>query len=541
MSNKILALALAGTIALPVLAADRASQAITEQGLLASIKVLASDELEGRAPGSPGEDKTVAWLTSQFKALGLMPGNPDGSWVQKVPLRSQTPTPRLNWQVGGKTVQLNFPDDFVAASTGPDPSVRIKNSEIVFVGYGAVAPEYGWDDFKGVDVRGKTVIMLINDPAIPDPRDASRLDPAMFKGAEMTYYGRWTYKYEIAARLGAAAALIVHETKPAAYPYAVVRQGGLGEQFSLANSGKDAPEIPGWIHEDKARELFTAAGLDFAQLKLAALKKDFQPVSLKGVANWEIDNERRFLDSHNVVAMLPGSDPRLKDEYVIYSAHWDHLGKHGDKIFYGALDNASGTAALLELAKAYKALPKPPKRSILFIATTAEERGLLGARYYAQQPLYPIARTLANINIDGINAWGRTAQIEHVTSGHSSLDGLLRKYAAAQGRKVVPNSRPETGTFYRADQLEFARVGVPVMYTKARSNYVGKPDSYAREVVDHYTAHDYHQPTDSVRDNWDFSGGVQDIQLLFQVGLDVANGKRWPQWLKTSEFAGQRK
>lgn len=536
MSNKIVACLLTAACTLPALAAERAPQAISEKGLLASIKVLASDEFEGRAPGSPGEEKTVAWLTAQFKALGLKPGNPDGSWVQKVPLRSQTPTPRLSWSVGGKTVKLNFPDDFVASSTGPDTSVRIKDSEIVFVGYGAVAPEYGWDDFKGVDVRGKTVIMLINDPAIPDPRDPTRLDPAMFKGAEMTYYGRWTYKYEIAARMGAAAALIVHETKPAAYPYAVVRQGGVGEQFSLADSGKDAPEIPGWIHEDKARELFAAAGLDFAQLKQAALKKDFQPVSLKGVANWEIDNTRRFLDSHNVVAMLPGSDPKLKDEFVIYSAHWDHLGKHGDKIFYGALDNASGTAALLELAKAYKALPKAPKRSILFLATTAEERGLLGARYYAQQPLYPIARTLANINIDGINAWGRTAQIEHVTSGHSSLDGLLVKYAAGQGRKVVPNSRPETGTFYRADQLEFARVGIPVLYTKARSNYVGKPDSYARDVVDHYTAHDYHQPTDMVRDNWDFSGGVQDIELLFQVGLDVANGKQWPKWNATSEF-----
>jgi Zn-dependent M28 family amino/carboxypeptidase len=363
----------------------------------------------------------------------------------------------------------------------------------------------------------------------------------MFKGEEMTYYGRWTYKYEIAAKMGAAAAIIVHETKPAAYPYAVVRQGGIGEQFSLAGGGKETPEIPGWIHEDKARELFAAAGLDFAQLKQAALKKDFKPVSLKGVANFEIDNERRFLDSHNVVALLPGSDPKLKDEYVIYSAHWDHLGKHGDKIFYGALDNASGTAALLELAKAYKALQKAPKRSVLFIATTAEERGLLGAKYYAHQPLYPIARTVANINIDGINAWGRTAQIENVTSGHSSLDGLLTRHAAAQGRKTVPNSRPETGTFYRADQLEFARVGVPVLYTKARSNYVGKPDSYAREVVDRYTAHDYHQPSDMVRDNWDFSGGVQDIQLLFQVGLDVANGKQWPKWNATSEFSSLRR
>ena len=541
MSNKLLALAIAGLFVLPAVAADKAPDAITEKGLLDTIKVLASDEFEGRAPGSKGEEKTVGWLTAQFKALGLEPGNPDGSWVQKVPMRAQTPSPRFSYSVGGKTVALSFPDDFVASSTGPDTSVRIRYSEIVFVGYGAVAPEYGWDDFKGADVRGKTIVMLINDPAIPDPRDPSRLDPSMFKGEEMTYYGRWTYKYEIAAKMGAAAAIIVHETKPAAYPYAVVRQGGIGEQFSLAGGARETPEIPGWIHEDKAREMFAAAGLDFAQLKQAALKKDFKPVSLQGVANWEIDSERRFLDSRNVVALLPGSDPKLKNEYVIYSAHWDHLGKHGDRIFHGALDNASGTAALLELAKAYKALPKAPKRSILFIATTAEERGLLGAKYYAHQPLYPIERTVANINIDGINAWGRTAQIENVTSGHSTIDELLARHAAAQGRKTVPNSRPETGTFYRADQLEFARVGVPVLYTKARSNYVGKPASYAREVVDEYTAHDYHQPTDTVRDNWDFSGGVQDIQLLFRVGLDIANGSQAPQWHKTSEFAGLRK
>lgn len=540
MSDKYLALALAALFALPAVAADKAPDAITEKGLLDTIKVLASDAFEGRAPGSKGEEKTVAWLTAQFKALGLQPGNPDGSWVQKVPMRAQLPTPRFSYTVGGKTVALNFPDDFVASSTGPDTSVRIKDSELVFVGYGAVAPEYGWDDFKGVDVRGKTIVMLINDPAIPDPRDPSRLDPSMFKGEEMTYYGRWTYKYEIAAKMGAAAAIIVHETKPAAYPYAVVRQGGVGEQFSLANGARETPEIPGWIKEDKARELFAAAGLDFTQLKQAALKKDFKPVSLKGVANWEIDSERRFLDSHNVVALLPGSDPKLKDEYLIYSAHWDHLGRHGDKIFHGALDNASGTAALLELAKAYQALPKAPKRSILFIATTAEERGLLGAKYYAHQPLYPIGRTLADINIDGVNAWGRTAQIENVTSGHSSIDELLNKHAAAQGRKTVPNSRPETGTFYRADQLEFARVGVPVLYTKARSNYIGKPASYAREVVDEYTAHDYHQPSDTVRDNWDFSGGVQDVQLLFQVGLDIANGKQWPTWNASSEFRALR-
>ncbi|WP_395403202.1 M20/M25/M40 family metallo-hydrolase [Pseudoduganella sp. UC29_106] len=534
-----------------LLAADKAEQralsAITEPGLMGTIRILASDEYEGRSPGTEGETKTIAYLEREFRKLGLKPGNPNGSYLQAVPLRSQTATPRFSYTVAGKTVDLKFPDDFVAHSTGPATDVNIKDSELVFVGYGVQAPEYGWDDYKGLDVKGKTIVMLINDPAVPDPKDPSQLDPSLFKGKEMTYYGRWTYKYEIAAKLGAAAAIIVHETKPAAYPYGVVRSGGIGEQFSLEGDSRDNPEVPGWIHEDRARELVAAAGYDFDALKKAALSKDFKPVSLKGVANFEIRSQRRMLDSHNVAALLPGSDPKLKNEFIIYSAHWDHLGideklpgSRTQQIYHGALDNASGTAALLELAKAFKALPKPPKRSILFLATTAEERGLLGAKYYAHHPLYPIDKTLANINIDGVNAWGRTAQIENVTSGHSTLDDLLERRATQQGRRMVPNSRPELGNFYRADQLEFARVGVPVLYTKARSNYLGKPESYAREVVDRYTEHDYHKVTDDVRGDWDFSGGIQDIRLLFQVGLDVANGVARPVWKPASEFSKLR-
>jgi Zn-dependent M28 family amino/carboxypeptidase len=386
--------------------------------------------------------------------------------------------------------------------------------------------------------------MLINDPAVPDPNNPAELDPSMFKGKAMTYYGRWTYKYEIAAKLGAAAAMIIHETKPAAYPWEVVRSGGNGEFFSLLHQGDDpdAPAIPGWIQLDQAKAMMAAAGYDFDTLKKQAITKDFRPVSLKGTADFKIDNTARVVNSNNVVARIEGSDPKLKNEYVIYSAHWDHLGiderlpgERSKQIYHGALDNASGVAALLELAKAYKALPKAPKRSILFVATTAEERGLLGAKYYASNPLYPLKNTVANINIDGINAFGRTAQIENVTSGHSSIDGLLAKYAKTQGRAMENDSRPELGSFYRADQLEFARAGVPVLYTKARSRYLEKPDTYAREVVDNYFTHDYHQPTDSFRNNWDFSGGVQDIQLLFQVGLDIAQGIT-PTWNTGSEF-----
>ncbi len=532
---------------------DAALASIKADELLQHIKVLASDEFEGRAPGSLGETRTVDYLKQQFRQLGLRPGNPDGSWVQGVPMRGQKPVPQFSYTVNGKQVSLKFPEDYVAHSTTPGDHAKIKGSDIVFVGYGVQAPEYGWDDYKGLDVKGKTLLMLINDPAIPDPNNPEQLDPAMFKGKAMTYYGRWTYKYEIAAKLGAAAAIIIHETKPAAYPWDVVRSGGVGEHFSLQRKGADpdAPTVPGWIQLERAKELLATAGYDFDQLKQQALKKEFQPVVLKAKADFQIDNQTRSLKSNNVVALIEGSDPKLKHEYVIYSAHWDHLGidtrlpgSRTEQIYHGALDNASGTAALLALAKAYKTLPaaQAPKRSILFLATTAEERGLLGAKYYAAHPLVPLRQTVANINIDGINAWGKTAQIENVTSGHSSIDELLAKYAAAQGRKMENDSRPELGSFYRADQLEFARAGVPVLYTKARSGYLERPDNYAAEVVNHYVAHDYHQTSDIVRPDWDFSGGVQDIGLLFQVGLEIANGTT-PQWRDGSEFkaAGQRR
>ncbi|USX21363.1 M28 family peptidase [Oxalobacteraceae bacterium OTU3REALA1] len=539
------ALALA---AVPTLAQAPAEAlaAVSAEDLLTHIKTLASDDFEGRAPGTVGEAKTVAYLEQEFKKLGLKPGNPNGSWVQPVPMRGMTPAPSFTYTIGGKTVALSFPDDYVAHSTSQPATVGVDKSEIVFVGYGVQAPEYGWDDYKGVDVRGKTILMLINDPAVPDPKNPAELDPAMFKGKAMTYYGRWTYKYEIAAKLGAAAAIIIHETKPAAYPWDVVRSGGDSENFSLLRDGPDpdAPAVPGWIQLDKAKAMMAAAGYDFDKLKKQALTKGFRPVSLKGTASFKIDNTARTVNSNNVVAMIPGSDPKLKDELVIYSAHWDHLGiderlpgERSKQIYHGALDNASGVAALMEIAKAYKALPpaQAPKRSILFLATTAEERGLLGAKYYAAHPLYPLKKTVANINIDGINAWGKTAEIENVTSGHSSIDGLLAKYAKTQGRGMDGDSRPELGSFYRADQLEFARAGVPVLYTKARSAYLGKPENYAREKVDHYFTKDYHQVTDDVRSDWDFSGGVQDIQLLFQVGLDIAQGVT-PTWNAGSEF-----
>lgn len=547
---------LALSLCLPALgfAADdavppKALKAISASAFVANIARLSSDDFEGRGPGTPGEARTVAFLQAQFRKLGLKPGNPNGSFVQDVPTVATLSRPQFSYRIGGRTVALNYPDDYVAHASQPVPELQIDDSELVFVGYGIVAPEYGWDDYKGVDVRGKTIVMLINDPPIPDPADPAKRDPAMFKGDAMTYYGRWTYKYEIAAKLGAAAAIIVHETKPAAYPYDVVRNGGTGEQFDLKMDGPNPsfPPVPGWIRLEPAKAMFAAAGQDFDQLKQAALSRDFRPVSLGGSATIHIDTTVRELTSHNVVALIPGSDPTLKNELVVYSAHWDHFGfdpslpgPKTKQVFHGALDNASGTAALIELARAYKALPKAPKRSVLFLATTLEERGLLGARYYAQHPLYPLGRTLADINIDNMNGWGRTAQIENVTSGHSSLDGLLAKHAATQGRTTEGDTRPEAGSFFRADHVEFAKVGVPALYTKSRSKYRDQPEGYAKEKLDAYVAHDYHQVNDVLRADLRFDGAIEDIGLLFMVGQDVANGATRPQWNAGSEFKAAR-
>ncbi|MBI1872928.1 MAG: M20/M25/M40 family metallo-hydrolase, partial [Acidobacteria bacterium] len=391
--------------------------------VLGHIKTLASDEYEGRAPGGKGEQLTVAYLTEQFKRLGLEPGNPDGTYVQKVSLVGITPKPTATIVAGGKAMALNFPADYVAVTRRAQPAVTVKDSEIVFVGYGVVAPEYGWDDYKGVDLKGKTIMMLINDPAVPDPADPSKLDERLFKGPAMTYYGRWTYKYEIATERGAAAAIIVHETGPAGYPYEVVSGSWGHENFDIKSPDGNAGRVPveSWIHLDRAKELLMAAGQDFDALKKAATSREFKPVPLKARASFTIQNTIRELDSSNVIGKLEGSDPARRNEYVIYSAHWDHLGKDqsltGDQIFNGAADNASGTAGLLEIAEAFTKLQPAPKRTILFLSVTAEEQGLLGAKYYANHPLYPLDRTLANINMDGLNQWGRTKDIVIVGYG----------------------------------------------------------------------------------------------------------------------------
>lgn len=516
--------------------------------LLDQIKVLSSDKFEGRGVGSAGETLTVDYLIEQFKAMGLKPGNPDGSYVQKVPMVGVYGQPSLKLGGCAAKISLNAPADFVALSTQVKPLVATKNSDIVFVGYGVVAPEYGWDDYKDVDVRGKTIVMLINDPQIPDPANPDALDPKLFKGRAMTYYGRWTYKYEIAAAKGAAAAIIVHETKTAAYPYIVVINGNTREGFGLRRKDNHSGDVPvrSWIRVDRAQELFAACGQDFAALKQAALKPDFRPVALNAKASFSIKQTLREVATKNVVAKIDGAggsdvgaNAARKNEWLIYSAHWDHLGKQGPNIYPGALDNATGTAALLELAHAFSEAAKAgktPARSVLFLATTAEESGLLGAAWYGSNPLYPLNKTIANINIDGINPYGLTSDIGITGQGQSSMDELLTDAAKAQGRTVSAEARPEHGSFFRADQFEFARVGVPGLYLAGGTDFIGKPAGYGIARRDQFTANDYHKPTDVIKPDWDLAGGVQDVGLLYLVGRRLADGGEVPSFYATSEF-----
>jgi Zn-dependent M28 family amino/carboxypeptidase len=525
---------------------SEAAAVISADVLLQNISTLASDEFEGRAPGGRGEELTVQFLTREFQRLGLQPGNPDGTFVQSVPLIGFTSHTEASFRIGERMITPVNLEDIVAISRRFVPEVRVDDSEIVFVGYGVVAPEFDWDDYKGVDIRGKTVVMLINDPPVPLASDPSRLDPEVFRGDAMTYYGRWTYKYEIASQLGAAAVLIVHETGPAGYPFSVVTGSWGRENFDIVpeggNDGRIAVE--GWITRDHAMKLFSAAGHDFEAMKAAASTREFRPVPLNGTASFTVHSETRNTPSRNVIALLEGSDPELKNEYIVYTAHWDHLGVdptlEGDQIFNGAVDNATGTAGLIEVARAFRSLPTPPARSILFLAVTAEERGLLGAKHYAQNPLYPLERTLANINMDAMNQWGRTRDVVVVGSGNSTLEDVLAVAAAAQSRVVEDDPEPEKGFFYRSDHFEFAKMGVPALYIDSGIDFIGQPAGYGERKRREYTENDYHQPSDEVKPDWDLSGLVEDLQLLFHVGLLVAEGNQWPEWYPGTEFRAVR-
>ena len=523
-----------------------ALEAITPDGLLAHIKILGSDQFEGRAPGTKGEELSVKYIVDLFKQTGLKPGNPDGTYIQEVPLAGIKNEPRMSFAIGDKITELKYPDDFVASSARLQPEIRINNSDVVFVGYGIVAPEYGWDDYKGFDLRGKTVLMLIGDPPIPDPKDTSKLDEKMFKGKAMTYYGRWTYKYEIAAQKGAVAAVIIHETGPAGYPYSVVKTSRAKENYEIDSPNKNmgAVEARSWITLDAAKKLLADCGQDFDALKKSAITKEFRPVLLSANAYIKIKQQIRSFKSHNVIGKLDGSGPKLQDEYIIYTAHWDHLGRHpelqGDQIFNGAIDNASGVASLIELGAAFVKLNPPPKRSVLIMATTAEEAGLLGAKFYAEHPLYPLQKTLADINIDTVNPWGKTRDIEDLSDNNSTLDDLLATAAKRNGRVMTPNSQPEKGGFYRADHFEFSKRGVSSLFTGGGKDFIGKPADFGQQKKDDYTAHHYHQVSDEVDPNWDLSGAVEDVDLLFEVGYQVANGDKFPEWKPGSEFKAKR-
>ena len=517
--------------------------------MLENIKILSSDEFEGRAPASKGETLATTFIADQFKKIGLKPGNPDGTYFQSVPLVGIKTDPDAHLvfrsKTNGRRDELKFADDFVAWTRHLQPEIAAAG-DVVFVGYGVVAPEYKWDDFKDVDVKGKFIVVLINDPQVADPKDPSRLDDTMFKGKAMTYYGRWTYKFEEAAAKGAAGCLIVHQTAPAAYPWGVVRSSNAGEHFSLVtpDRGESRSAVEGWITYERAKALFAMAGKDFDALAKSAARRDFNPVDLHVTATVRLRNTVRVIDSKNVVAKLEGADPTRRDQYVIYTAHWDHLGigpeVNGDNIYHGAADNASGVAGLLELGDAFAHRQPPPRRSILFLSVTAEEKGLLGSQYYAEHPLYPLSKTLADINIDGINLLGRTRDIELVGLGQSTLDDVTRTVAAEQGRVVTPDAEPEKGFYFRSDHFNFAKVGVPALDPDQGVDYIGKPEGWGLQMREKYTTDDYHKPSDQIKPYWDLSGTLEDLRLLGEVGYRVANGKTFPAWKAGSEFKARR-
>ncbi len=514
-------------------------------GVLAHTRVLSSDEFEGRAPASKGEERTVAYLIDQFKKAGLKPGNTDGTYIQKVPLVGITAGPApLIVRRGARQETLKWRDDVVAWTKHVEPRVAIKDSELVFVGYGVVAPEFEWDDYKGMDVKGKTLVMLVNDPPVADAATPGQLDPKAFGGRAMTYYGRWTYKFEIGAEKGAAAVLVVHETGPAGYPFQVVQDGFTGERFDLVTPGRNLERSPieAWISLEQARKLLQMAGQDFDTLKQQAATRDFKPVPLGTTASMTLDSTLRTVDSRNVLGTLEGSDPVRKDEYIVYSAHWDHFGRREEGIFHGAQDNALGIGALIEMARAFTKLSAPPARSVLFLAVTAEEQGLLGSEYYTVTPIHPMAKTLAGINMDSWNVWGRTRDLALTGYGASDLDDYVREAAAEQGRLVHAEAEPEKGFYYRSDHFNFAKQGVPALDPNGggATEYIGKPADYGQKRRDEWTEQRYHKPADVVLPEWDLSGMREDLKVFLAVGYRVAQADRFPAWKPGTEFKARR-
>ncbi len=503
------------------------------------IAVLASDEFEGRAPATPGEEKTIAYLQAEFESLGIGPGNGD-SYFQSVSVTEITTASDavLTLRGSGYEAELEYATEMIVGSQQQIPSVAVFDSDIVFVGYGVVAPERNWDDYAGIDVEGKTVVILVNDPGY------ATQDPELFNGNAMTYYGRWTYKFEEAARQGAAAALIVHETGPAGYGWEVVSGSWSGPQIGLqaANLNLDKADIEGWLTLDSAEALFAGAGLDYQELKLAAAQRGFTAVPLGDIkASVAISNSVRTSESQNVVAMIPGTE--RPEETIIYTAHWDHLGVNpelpGDNIYNGAADNATGTAALLALAKLH-ADEGPAPRSVVFLAVTAEESGLLGSRWYAEHPIFPLEKTVANINIDVLNTNGPMHDIVVVGNGSSELEIYLEEASRAQGRYLIAEPTPERGYYYRSDHFNFAKAGVPALYAESGEDSIEHGKEWGAQQAQDYTDNRYHAPSDEYNPDWNLAGAGQDIFLYFNIANKLSRESSFPNWLEGNEFKAIR-
>ncbi len=509
---------------------DEVYAAIDADKIEAPLKTLASDAFEGRLPTTEGEKKTLDFLVSSFKAAGFEPGN-KGSFLQQVDLMEITANPDMQMTIGSNT--FRYKEDMVASSKREQNKVSLNESELVFVGYGVNAPEYDWNDYEGLDVKGKTVVILVNDPGFENP------DGDKFQGKTMTYYGRWSYKYEEASRQGAAGALIVHETAPASYPWSVVANSWSGPQYGLVSNdaGASRVAVEGWLTRDAASKVFADAGLDYAEQKAKALKGPYHQ-ALDLSASVTVNNTFKKSKSYNVIATLPGSEE--PDEHVIYTAHWDHLGKDdslkGDNIYNGAHDNATGAAASLVMAEAFSQLSPRPARSVSFLVVTAEEQGLLGSKYYADHPVIAIENTVANINMDAMNVLGKTKDVAVVGQGKSELEDYLKVAAERQGRYLTGEERPEAGSYYRSDHFSFAKQGVPALYAEGGAEPYDETTAKYRKRMNVIVTGCYHQVCDEFRDDWDLSGIAQDTQLLFDVGAQVANTDKWPQWREQSEF-----
>lgn len=510
-----------------------AYQSINDDELKEHIRTLSSDEFEGRLPTTAGEQKTIDYLIKNFQQMGYQPGNGD-SFLQPVELLEMTADPQMTMTIGSN--RFEYKEDMVASTKREKNTVKLNNSELVFVGYGVNAPEYDWNDYEGLDVKGKTVVILVNDPGFANP------DSGKFQGKTMTYYGRWSYKYEEASRQGAEAAIIVHETAPASYGWSVVANSWSGPQYSLvsSNGNADRVAVEGWVTLAAAKKVFSDVGLDFVAEKTKAMQGPYsKAIPLK--ASVTVNSSMKKSVSNNVIATLPGSE--TPEQHIIYSAHWDHLGKdeskEGDQIYNGAHDNATGTASALSMAQAFANLTIRPQRSVTFLIVTAEEQGLLGSKYYAEHPIVPLNNTVANINMDAMNILGRTKDVSVIGMGKSELEVYLTRAAERQGRVLTQEDRPEAGYYYRSDHFSFAKQGVPALYAKGGSQPIDDATAKYRKRMSVIQTGCYHQVCDKFRENWDFSGITQDTQLLFEVGFEIADSQDWPKWNASSEF--QRK